>query len=152
MANYSFPQPPPPIIRNCSVVFYTFFSGFMSGGGAYGLRCSCAGRSSFRTTPSAAPGGLRGAIMRYGGFPNWGTLLGVSIIRTIVLWGLYWGPLILGNYHMVTLHQISMEHPTGLTTKLFCHRGLYGVRAIMLYVFFPKLRVLLWHPYIYIYM
>ena len=28
------------------------------------------------------------------------TLLGVPIIRTIVFWGLYWGPLILGNYHM----------------------------------------------------
>ena len=29
-----------------------------------------------------------------------GTLLGVPIIRTIVFWGLYWGPLILGNYHL----------------------------------------------------
>ena len=28
-----------------------------------------------------------------------GTLLGVPITRTIVFWGLYWGPLILGNYH-----------------------------------------------------
>ena len=26
------------------------------------------------------------------------TFLGVPIIRTIVFWGLYWGPLILGNY------------------------------------------------------
>ena len=31
-----------------------------------------------------------------------GTFLGVPIIRTIVFWGLYWGPLILGNYHMET--------------------------------------------------
>ena len=23
-----------------------------------------------------------------------------AMIRTIVFWGLYWGPLILGNYHM----------------------------------------------------
>ena len=32
-----------------------------------------------------------------------GTLLGVPIIRTkvtIVFWGLSWGPLILGNYHV----------------------------------------------------
>ena len=29
-----------------------------------------------------------------------GTFLGVPIIRIIVFWGLYWGPLILGNYHM----------------------------------------------------
>ena len=35
------------------------------------------------------------------GFPKIrGTLLGVPIIRTIVFWGLYWGPPILGNYHM----------------------------------------------------
>ena len=29
-----------------------------------------------------------------------GTLLGVPIIRVIVFWGLYWGNLILGNYHI----------------------------------------------------
>ena len=28
-----------------------------------------------------------------------GTILRVPIIRTIFCWGLYWGPLILGNYH-----------------------------------------------------
>ena len=28
-----------------------------------------------------------------------GTLLGVPMIRIIVLWDLYWGPLILGSYH-----------------------------------------------------
>ena len=34
------------------------------------------------------------------GFPKIrGTMLGVPIIRIIVYWGLYWGPLILGNYH-----------------------------------------------------
>ena len=35
------------------------------------------------------------------GFPKiGGTILGVSIIRTIVYWGLNWGPLILGKYHI----------------------------------------------------
>ena len=35
------------------------------------------------------------------GFPKTrGTILGVPIIRTIVYWGLYWGPLILGNCHI----------------------------------------------------
>ena len=35
------------------------------------------------------------------GFPKIrATCLGVPIIRTIVFWGLNWGPLILGNYHM----------------------------------------------------
>ena len=29
-----------------------------------------------------------------------GPFLGVPIIRTIVFWGLYWGTLILGNYHI----------------------------------------------------
>ena len=30
-----------------------------------------------------------------------GTFLGVSIIRTIIFWGLYWVPSILGNYHIL---------------------------------------------------
>ena len=35
------------------------------------------------------------------GFPEIrGTLFGVPIIRIIVYWGLYWGPLILGNHHL----------------------------------------------------
>ena len=35
------------------------------------------------------------------GFPKIrGTILGIPIIRTIVYWGLYWGSLILGNYHI----------------------------------------------------
>ena len=29
-----------------------------------------------------------------------GTFLGVPIIRTIVYWGLFWGPLILGNFQI----------------------------------------------------
>ena len=28
------------------------------------------------------------------------TFLGVPIIRTVVFWGLFWGPPFLGNYHM----------------------------------------------------
>ena len=36
------------------------------------------------------------------GFPKIrGTILRVPIIGIIVYWGLYWGPLILGNYHIV---------------------------------------------------
>ena len=38
-----------------------------------------------------------------------GTLLGVSIIRTIVFGGPYWGPLILENYHMKSP---SLSHAT----------------------------------------
>ena len=29
--------------------------------------------------------------------------MGVPIIRTMVFWGLYWGPPVLGNYHIITL-------------------------------------------------
>ena len=44
-------------------------------------------------------------IARYGGFPKIrGTFLGFPITRTIVFWGLYWGPLILGNYHILSHH------------------------------------------------
>ena len=32
---------------------------------------------------------------------DWGTFFGVPIIRIIVSWGLYWGPLVLGNYHFI---------------------------------------------------
>ena len=39
---------------------------------------------------------------------NGGTLLGVPIIRTIVYWGLYWSPLILGNYHVGKLPRIPV--------------------------------------------
>ena len=37
-----------------------------------------------------------------GGFPKLGVpFLGVSIIRRVIVYlGLYWGPLILGNYHI----------------------------------------------------
>ena len=45
--------------------------------------------------------------MHMGGFPKLGVVtqgLGfrVSIIRIMVYWGSYWGPLVLGNYHIVT--------------------------------------------------
>ena len=36
------------------------------------------------------------------GFPTIrGTFVEVPIIRTIVFWGLYWGPLVLGNYSTI---------------------------------------------------
>ena len=36
------------------------------------------------------------------GFPEIrGTILGIPIIRIIVYLGLYWGPPILGNYHVM---------------------------------------------------
>ena len=42
------------------------------------------------------------------GFPKIrGTILGVPIIRTVVYWGLYWGPLILGNYQVVCQMRVT---------------------------------------------
>ena len=38
-----------------------------------------------------------------------GTILEVPSIRVIVFWGLYWGPLILGNYRLGKC--ILMVHP-----------------------------------------
>ena len=35
-----------------------------------------------------------------------GTFLGVPIIRILVYWGLYWGPLILGNYNLGYVVQV----------------------------------------------
>ena len=43
---------------------------------------------------------LKPSIRIWGSPKIRGTLLGVPRIRTIVFWGLYWGPTILGNYHM----------------------------------------------------
>ena len=40
-----------------------------------------------------------------------GTLLGVPIIRTIIYWGLYWGPFILGNYHLKVRDTVHIKHP-----------------------------------------
>ena len=46
--------------------------------------------------------GLLGMV--YGDFPKLGgTILGVFIMKTIVLGGLYCGPPILGNYHMTSV-------------------------------------------------
>ena len=39
-------------------------------------------------------------FLKMGVSKNVGTFLGVPIIRIIVYWGLYWGPLILGNYQI----------------------------------------------------
>ena len=46
-----------------------------------------------------------------GSFSRIGYLFGgVPIIRTIVFWGLYWGPPSLGNYHV----QIQLCHVAGM--------------------------------------
>ena len=50
--------------------------------------------------------------------PKWefpkirGTILGVPVIRTILFLGLYWGPLIMGNY------QILMPKPQAINIQL----------------------------------
>ena len=43
------------------------------------------------------------------GFPKIrGTFLGVPIIRTIVFWGLYWGPPFLGNYQILSIAHVAI--------------------------------------------
>ena len=46
------------------------------------------------------------------GFPRiMGTFLVVPIIRIMVYWGLYWGPSILGNYHVKTMQALQRPSP-----------------------------------------
>ena len=62
--------------------------------------------------------------------------MGVPIIRTIVFWGLYWGPLILGNYHIGPHMSYSLNSLNGLYRKLYrgvlqgTFRGILGVWTI----------------------
>ena len=44
--------------------------------------------------------------------------MGVPIIRTIVYWGLYWGPLIVGNYHMDDGHARIDEEEDSIRQRL----------------------------------
>ena len=58
-----------------------------------------------------------------GGFPIIrGTLSGVVIIRIVVFWGLYWGPLVLGNYQIV--RQTTSSH--SLWTQQLLRNGVLG--------------------------
>ena len=54
------------------------------------------------------------AIWRFPKVRN--TFLGAPIIRTIVFWGLYWGPHILGNYHMGVTEPGTLKHAMNLHT------------------------------------
>ena len=38
-----------------------------------------------------------------------GTILGVPMIRIIVYWGLYRGPIVYGNYHMFLLIKMPLD-------------------------------------------
>ena len=72
-----------------------------------------------------------------GGFLKLGVpFLGVSIIRTIIFWGLNWGPLILGNYQLrkevncfgpglkSEVLAVNIPHPrSSFRTGLFCTSG-----------------------------
>ena len=51
-------------------------------------------------------------LFRVKGFPKLGVpFWGVPIIRTMVCWGLYWCPLILGNYHIGLCISITISCP-----------------------------------------
>ena len=59
------------------------------------------------------------------GFPKIrGTIWGVPIIRIIVFWGLYWGPPILGNYHMgIVRVRFSFHVPPSACCAYFVRGG-----------------------------
>ena len=49
--------------------------------------------------------------------------MGVPIIRTIVFWGLYWGPSILGNYHIGMVEKkMETNYLTTNTNNMTCIR------------------------------
>ena len=51
--------------------------------------------------PAFACLGRQMRVSQHGDFPKLGVpYWGVPIIRNKIFWGLDWGPLILGNYHM----------------------------------------------------
>ena len=52
-----------------------------------------------------------------------GTFLGVPIIRTIVYLGLYWGPLILGNYHIRDSMKALQDARIAYVNKEMFHRA-----------------------------
>ena len=60
-----------------------------------------------------------------------GTILGVHIMRTIILWGLYWGPPILGDYQIskVTKPEASTPQPTRLHGEIPQAAG-FSVEAV----------------------
>ena len=63
------------------------------------------------------------------GFPKiWATILGVPIIRTIVYWGLSWGPPILGNYQIRGLGFRERREKSGLVELLALGRWLQTTR------------------------
>ena len=45
--------------------------------------------------------------------------LGVSMIRILAFGGLYWGPLISGNYHMEAVLDSVLNKGSGFSTELF---------------------------------
>ena len=49
--------------------------------------------------------------------------MGVPIIRALVFWGLHWGPLILGNYHIGLYGDNGKEN--GNYYKVYC--GFMGI-------------------------
>ena len=64
---------------------------------------------------------LSGDLYIYGGFPKLGVpFLGVPIIRTTVFGGLYyWGPPVLGNYHIYVYVYDTHRHGLNIFHKIY---------------------------------
>ena len=94
------PQFYPNTLNPFAVLSVGYFS--LGGGtaGADASRSECKLRRPLRQHPRTLKL-HKDCIRIMWGFPKIrGTLLGVPRIRTIVFWDLYWGPLILENYHV----------------------------------------------------
>ena len=56
-----------------------------------------------------------------------GTFVGVCVTRVIIFWGLYPGPLILGNYHMIL---VCLEDPQSEAMD-FAHSSLASSQQVL---------------------
>ena len=71
-----------------------------------------------RSALEASP--LKGVAQATWGFPKIrGTILGVPIIRIVIFWVLYWGSLILGNYHLQGHAGVEGHVTTGFQDSWF---------------------------------
>ena len=59
---------------------------------------------------------------------NYGYHFGARILRNILFWGLYWGPHILGKYHILLGFYWIMEKKME-TTRVYGVQGLGGFKG-----------------------
>ena len=101
----------------------TWYIGVTSGSSSEGESPTSLIRGSFKSFINGLLGPVLMPVLVVSrwGFPEIrGTLFGVAIIRIIIYWGLYWVPLILGNYTRSPKHT---NCDLGPSTRAFAWYG-----------------------------